>query len=227
MDFEIEFHLDEHFNLNYPYFKGRQRPRHVVIGSDPIAGIESSPENLESDYVRIRESSLMVPRREAFAAAGGDLPYDVIFIVGFDGIESPVEDVRYLRRPNGPPVTSTLIRTVRIDPLVKQAISEYRTAYRRKSDTLLVWVGPDERQSVYLTAMDRSVGESRRRITDSDLRRVAKVYLHALADRVNPTEAVEKELRLPNRNTAKKWVQASRRAAFLPPALGERRGGAN
>jgi hypothetical protein len=186
------------------------------------------PEVLKRRYVAIPGTSVYVPALEPFIAIGGYLPYDVVFVVGFNGVESPVEEVKYSRRPDGgAPVTATVIRSLRLEPLVKQAISENRTAFRRVSDTQVERVTPDERQRIYVPAMERSRGESRRRITDEDLKGVANVYLRALAELKNPTKAVQEEMKLPNRNTAKKWVQASRRAGFLSPALGERRGGAN
>jgi len=229
MVFEVVWSEDEAeaWDVAYPYFLGQERPRSVVMGSQSFVGMEMAAEDLEKRFIPIKGTDVYVPARESFYAAGGELPYDIAFVVGFDGIESPLEEVRYSRRPDGgEPVTATKIRTVRLDPLVNQAIGEHRTAYRRQSETLIVRVSPAERQTVYLAAMERSRGESRRRIGDEDLKRTADVYMRALAERSNPTKAVQDQLRLPNRNVAKKWVQRARKAGYLSPAPTERRAGA-
>ena len=222
----MEWVFDEAQDLSYPYFRGKERPRSLVVGSDPVVVVGMLPDALEKAFIPIRGTDVHVPSRESFFAAGGELPYDIAFVVGFDGVESPLVEVRFTRRPDdGPPLSATMMRTVRLEPLVNQAISEYRTAFRRVSETRVERVSPVERQTVYVTAMERSRGESRRRIGEDSLKRTADIYMRALAERSSPTKAVQEQLRLPNRNVAKKWVKSARKAGYLPPAPGERRAG--
>ena len=217
---------DESVDLDHPAVRSALRPRQVMIGPDPAHGWGMSSELMNEQFVLIRGTDLWVPRREAYIAFGGELPYDVVFEVGFDGVHSPVREVRFRQRPDRPlPVTSALIRTVRLDSLVRRAISENRRAYRLNSEEMLVSVSPEERLTVNLAVAKNRVGEARRRIPDSDLQRVADIYLRAIAERRHPTKAVQDELRLRNRNTAKKWVQRARAEGLLPPAPGPRRGG--
>ncbi len=183
-------------------------------------------EQIKEPSTPIKGTDLWVPAREAYVAFGGDLDYDVVLVIGFDGINSPLLDARFTCRPDrGVPATSTQIRTILLDHLVRKAISENRTAYRHVSPTRLVRVSPEERQASSLHSVTKATGESRRRITDDQLRRVADVYLTTVGERRNPTRAVEEQLRLQNRNVAKKWVQKARAAGFLAPSLGERRWG--
>jgi len=227
VDYEIETFLDEGLNLFVPVVRGEGRPQKVMIAPEPDVGVGATAEALESEFKAIKGTDLLVPAREVFLAFGGDLTFDVTMIIGFDGTSSPLLEVRHALRPDvGRPVTATSIRATRIDELVKKAISENRTAYRKTSATTMMMVSSEERESIYLAAMRGALGETRRRISNDQLQTVANVYRMAINDRKNPTEAVEKAMGLPNRNMAKKWVQKSRAAGFLPPALGERRGGA-
>ena len=217
---------DEAMDLDYPVVRSNQRPRHVMIEPDPAVGMEMMSEELEKAFVQIKGTALWVPAREAYIAFGGDLVYDVVFEVAFDGVQSPVREVRYRQRPDRPkPVTSALIRTVRLDALVKRAISENRTAYRRMSPQLMVSVSPEERQAAYMPTIGKALGEARRRIPDSEYERAAEIYLRALSERRDPTKAVQAELRLSSRDAAKKRVQKARALGHLSPAPGERRGG--
>ena len=226
MDYAVESVFDEGLNLHYPVVRSLQRPRHVLIEPDPAVGMEMGFDELERTCVLIRGTDLWVPAREAYIAFGGDLIYDVVFEVGFDGVQSPVTEVRYRQRPDRPkPVTQALIRTIRLDALVRRAISENRTAYRRSAPHRLVSVSPEERQAVYLPVIGMAVGEARRRIPDSELQRVAEIYIRAMSELRKPTKAVQEELRLPSRDAAKKRVMKARARGFLPPAPGPRRGG--
>ena len=226
MDYDVVMSTDEEMDLDYPVVRSERRPRQVLIEPDPPIGMEMRSKDLEEKFVLITGTDLWVPRREAYVAFGGDLVFDVVFEVGFDGVQSPVNEVRYRIRPDRrQPVTPALIRTVRLDSLVRRAISENRTAYRRVSEQKLVSVSPDVRLAVYMKAVKRAAGESRRRTPDGELPRAADAYLRAIAERRHPTKAVQEELGLPNRNTAKKRVQSARAEGLLPPAPGPRRGG--
>jgi len=224
--YDVERYWDEGLDLDYPVVKSERRPRQIMIGPDPIHGWGMSPDEMERTFVVITGTDLWVPRREAYIAFGGELPYDVVFEVGFDGVQSPLREVRLRQRPDRPqPVTSALIRTVKVDSLVRKAISENRTAYRQRPDGMLVSVSPEERLTINVGIVKNKVGEARRRVPVGELRRAADIYLRAIAERRSPTKAVEDELRLPNRNTAKKRVERARAEGFLPPAPGPRRGG--
>ena len=224
---EVEWGYDEHGDLNYPRIQGDQRPAHVLVENDALVGQHfGRAEDFHRHYVQMADNDLWVPAREAFLAYGGDLIYDVIMVVGFDGVHSPLLEVRYLVRPDiQKPISTTLTRSIRLDPLLRRAISECRSAYRLVEDNHVTWVSPQERQAVYLPAIKRGRGESRRYVKDRELERVAEIYRRAIGDRRSPTKAVEDELRLPNRNVAKKRVHMARARGFLPPSPGERRGG--
>ncbi len=63
-------------------------------------GHKMSPEGVKHELTPVLGSDLLVPTRETFVAYGGDLPFDVVFVVGFDGVQSRVLSVRYLVRPD-------------------------------------------------------------------------------------------------------------------------------
>lgn len=202
------------------------RPRTRKFLGGHTTGVETSPDSVPADYEVVRGTDFLVPRREVFAAYGADLPYDVIFAVGFDGVTSPVIDVRYRMRPDTrEPVTATRVREVPLDQLVREAILRHRSVFRRVAPDQLRAVPDAERVAAYEPEMVRGRYSGRRRIADEDLVRVAEVYRLAVARGAAPTAAVQRELQLPTRNTAKKWVKRARELRFLQPAPGERRGG--
>ena len=227
MDYEVLWDTDENAELEYPLVVGNRRPSHVLVENMGIVGMGlGSSDELRNLYVLMNNTDLWVPKREAFIAYGGDLIYDVVLEVGFDGIESPLLEVRYRRRPDlNKAITSTSIRSIHLEPLIRRAISECRTAYRIVEEGRLWRVSPQDRRAIYLPAITNAKRHSRRYVTDTDLERVAQIYVRAVGDRRNPTKAVEEELGLSNRNVAKKRVQMAREGGFLPPSLGERRGG--
>jgi hypothetical protein len=184
------------------------------------------PEEVIDEYEHVRGSDFLVARRSPVIAFGGELPFDVLLIIGFDGITSPLLDVRFMARwDTEEPVTSTRIRQVPIDQLAQEAIRNHRLVFREVQPGHLQVVLEQDRRVAYLAAMDSDRYASRRRILDADLLSVAEAYRVAVAESKPPTAAVEQQLGLPNRNVAKKWVQRARSAGFLEPAPGPRRGG--
>ena len=58
-----------------------------------------------------REPTFSYPVEKRSSAFGGDLPYDVIFVVRYNGVVSSMDEVRYLVRPDRDiPVSTTNIR---------------------------------------------------------------------------------------------------------------------
>jgi|SRR5665213_2776130 len=226
MDYDVRSNWDEELQMSYPAVMSSRRPRQVLIEPDPAVGVVMSAADLERTFVPMSGTELWVPAREAYVAFGGDLAFDVVMEIGFDGVRSPLREVRYRQRPDKPQsVTSVLIRTIRLDALVRRAISENRTAYRRISDQEMVSVSPEERIAIFGFASRELERTSPRRPSDKQLQRVVEVYLRAISERRSPTKAVEDELRLPSRDAAKKLVQKARAEGLLPPAPGPRRGG--
>lgn len=212
--------------LSADYLGTNVRPRERRVVGRGTLGVQVRPTEVAEGYERVRGSDFLVARIEPFVAFGGDLPFDVVFVVGFDGVQSPLLDVRFSVRPDRmEAVTATRIRVIPLDALVQEAVMEHRAVFREVSPGELHAVSDSARHNVYVEAMAASRFASRRRISDDDLRRVAEVYRLAVARRQPPTSAVREELRLSNRNVARKWVQRARQEGFLEPAPGERRGG--
>ena len=228
MDYEIEWSFDEGADLFFPRVTSSRRPRHVEIESNQIWGEGLPDDAFWTTYVEVKDTDLVLPRRAAFVAYGGELAYDVVFVVLFDGVASTLGEVRYSVRPDrGTPVSTTNLRTIPLERLMRRAVDENRIAYRRDGPGAVWRVDNDERETHFAPTMKRSANQSRRRISDDQLKTVAEVYRRAYADGSSPTKAVQEQLRLPNRNVAKKWVQRARDVGYLSPALGERRGGAS
>src|SRR5277367_6283912 len=99
MALETETIHDEISNIDLPRIQGTDRPIRVEIANDGIVGISSLPGGLDGDFVALRGTEVFIPTRQAFVVAGGDLPYDVTLIIGFDGAESSLLEVRYETRP--------------------------------------------------------------------------------------------------------------------------------
>ncbi len=198
----------------------------LTVEGDSTYGLQDRPEEIEANFVRLRGSQYLVARRYGFVAFGGELPYDMLGVLGFDGVESPLVEVRFLCRPDrSVPITASRIRAVPIDRIVQIVIESKRTVFREKEPGFLVKVSDEDRSAVYGGTAAGSRFASRRRISDEELQQTADAYRFAVAQRQPPTAAVQRELRLPNRNVAQKWVQRARRMGYLEPAPGERQGG--
>jgi hypothetical protein len=210
---------------------GPTRPSQItILGSRTGAVRIFDPERAAAAFTLIRRTDLYLESRSAFLAVGGDLPCDVVLIFGFDGTRSPLLEVRLLTRPDtSMPINSTRIRTIPLDLLAKKAIIERRVIYRKTApDTFEAADLPGfeedrDARSRYVAKM--KAASLRSRISDEQLAKAADSYRLAVMAGRNPTAAVESAMGLPNRNTAKKWVQKARRTGFLEPAPGERVGG--
>jgi hypothetical protein len=226
MDYEVEWEGDEYSGLSFPYIRSNRRPRHIEIESEQTYGIKVLPEAFDRDYVAVGGTDLWLPRRGAFLAFGGDLHYDIVFVVHFDGVASTLGEVRYSVRPDKKiPVSTTRIRTIPLEPLLRRAVDECRIAYRKVGPAEIWRVSPEDRQTQFVPVMKRAASETRRRITDEQLQQVADIYQLALSEGIHPTKAVHEQLGLPSGNTAKKWVAKARAKGFLAPAPGQRRAG--
>jgi len=220
--------LSDEYDLIQEHLSSPERPPERVIACRVVLGHEMSPERVKHELTPVLESDLLVPTRERFVAYGGDLPFDVVFVVGFDGVQSRVLSVRYLVRPDREdPIRASRLRQIPLEGLVQAAITERRSVFREVApgDLRLRAVSDEERRKVYESAVGSGQYAARWRISDEDLKRTAEVYRFAVANGQPPTAAVERELSLRNRNTAKKWVQGARRVGLLPPPPKERQGG--
>ncbi len=224
MDWNIEVEFDDHLGLDLPRVIGTGRPDLVVVESDRTVGYDMSAGDLAASFVRMEGTDLELPRRQAFVAFGGDLPFDVLFIIDFDGRVSTLSEVRFRQRPDRPlSVSTTTMRGIQLQSLVDRAL-KIRTAFRRVSDNEVRRATTDEERRAYLRATQNGRGESRRRVPDDELRQVAAHYRVASMGR-DPTRAVQEALGYPTRDIAKKRVRSARKLGFLEPAPGERRGG--
>jgi hypothetical protein len=207
------------------YLRTPARPsKREIVGGQGRA-FDTKPEIVADEYKKVPGTDFLVRKQETFLAYGGELPFDVLMTIGFDGVESPLLDVRFMVRPDRQfPVTATRARLVPLDALVREATLQHRSVYRESKPGHLRAVSTEERQASYALVVESGRFASRRRISDEDLRSVAEVY-RLFGTSGSPTAAVQQELNLPNRNVAKKWVQRARERGFLEPAQGERRGG--
>jgi len=174
--------------------------------------------------VEVDGTGLWVYEAQWVAAIGGDLPADVLMRLVFDGANTRCDELRLWERPDGGRITATTFRQVPLDTLMRAAIDR-RVVYTVGDDGRPIATYGESVKARYRKGLASLAARGRRRTGDDELERVAATYRAAVADGGNPTAAVERELRLPNRNTAKKWVQRARAAGKLPAALGERRGG--
>ena len=218
--------VDELVDLIADHLRDDVRPPERRVVTSNFYARQMAPEAVALEFEHVRGSDLLVARIQAFLAFGGDLPFDVVLIVGFDGVQSSLVEARFSVRPDrAAPVTSARTRTVPLHALVQEAIFTSRGVYREIAPGDLRPVSDLERQDVYVKVMAANRFASRRRVSDDELQFVDEVYRLAIARRENPVAAVQRDLRLPNRNVARKWVQSARRRGFLAPAPGERRGG--
>lgn len=198
----------------HPLLSGETRPDVVAVIGVGTDGLRPSG-----------SEGLWVDSERWVAALGGDLPYDVLLRLTFDGMSTRCAEVRFVERPDRQQVISVSgIRGVPLGSLIARALHSNPVVYReREGEQVASFVTTEsqERRRV----RDRVQNAAHRRTPDEDLEKVAEVYEQAVLDGRPPTAAVERALRLTNRNQAKKWVSRARRAGFLPPAPGERRGG--
>jgi hypothetical protein len=198
-----------------------ERPREVEIHQLAAGGTGS--------VIHVGDSAagdLYIGDTQWFAGVGGDLPYDVLFEVVHSVEESRCDAVVFLRRPDRPEqVTAAGVRRVPIGSLIRQAREEAPVAYGLDPNRGYVPVDFRSPPEAVRESMDEFVAGRFRRTPSSVLRHVAEVYRDAVRRGVPPTKAVEQQLRLPNRDVAKKWVQRARKAGLLEPAPGERKGG--
>lgn len=207
------------------------RPRKITVKTPIVYSMESDPKQIEKDYVRVRGSDFFVRRMSTYAAFGGRLEYDLIFIIGCDGVRSGLMDVRYMQRPEpkAKPITATRLRAVPLDRLVKEAMTTHRAVFRRPEPDLVVLVRDEaERSGVNATSLDARRYTARTSASDEQLQRVADEYRLAVAhgDRY-PTKHVQIALELPTRDIAAKWVARARRDGLIPPAPRRGQGGFN
>jgi|GEM_PF-3001764 hypothetical protein len=202
-------------NLDHPALVSLTRPTSTQIW--PIAN--------GGDLIEVEGTGLWIYEARWYAALGGELPYDVLMRIVFDGVNTRCDELRMLERPDDRrPLRSSDLRAIPMDWLLRTAIDQQTVYHLGENDQLVAVYGKTAKQS-YRKGLATLAARGRRRTTEDQLERVAKVYRAAVASGQPPTAAVERELRLKNRNTAKKWVQRARAAGCLPPALGERRGG--
>lgn len=209
------------------FLQDNTRPKTRRIETNSTFGLQSTEEDIDARFVRLRGSDLLIPRRAVFVAFGGRLEYDLLFIVGFDGTRSPLHDVRYIQRPerSAKPVASSRIRNVPLDALVREAISSKRVVYRRIAPDAIRWVSDEEKEAVNDVAGRATRYTARSSATGGQLQLVAEEYRMAIARGEYPTKRVQTALNLPSRDVAAKWVQKARAANLLPPAPGERKSG--
>lgn len=203
------------------------RPEELTISGEQLFGEEMFPKAERVKYTQVERSECFIRSKEPFVAYGGELPFDVLFLLGFDGVESPVLDVRFTVRPDRPlPVTAARLREIPLQKLVSMAIADHRAIFRRIGPGKFVRASGEEHRRLYTADLEQPMPyTTRRRISDEDMQRVTEVYRLAVANRERPTEAVERDLGLLNRNMAKKWVERARRLGYLEPAPGERKAG--
>lgn len=198
---------------SYARFVNRHHSRAVRVHSLPP----------DEPLVRVSGTDMWVHSRDWIGVTGTDLPYGVVFGLDFDGTERQCAEVRLFQYRGGPTVTATLLRSMPIDRWKRRALElTPRRFFDADGNRLRDRSGYLE---PYRNVVRREARSNRRRTPDSELERVATVYRQALADGDHPTAAVERALRLPNRNTAKKWVQRAREGGFLEPAPAPRVGG--
>lgn len=203
-----------------------ERPPQRTVATYRTVGLRMHPEDIDADFARVGRSEFLVARQTPFVVYGGDLPFDVLLVVGFDGVNSPLLDLRLMSRwDTAEPVTSTRLRKVPVDQLVREAVTNHRPVFRQESPGVLVIVQDEEQRSAYVTAVTDERNSSRRRTNEDELVHVAWVYRLAVLKSMPPTRAVQDALHLPNRNIARKMVERARAKGYLEPAVGPRRGG--
>ena len=136
-----------------------------------------APDRVAEEFVRVRNLDFLVRRVEPFVAYGGDLPFDVLLVIGFDGVLSPLLDLRFMVRwDREEPVTPTRTREVPVDELVREAIVHHRSIFQEREPGQLFVVSDGARRAQYAAAADSGRYEARRRISDTELRHVVQSY---------------------------------------------------
>lgn len=143
--------------------------------------------------------------------------YDVEVLVVAENGRLVAQDVRVSRRPDGPPVTSEVIRSVPVAELTKRAA---RHVFGLEELPSGAWqMTPILSISESDAARFREAGP-----TKWTLENVADVYRMALLVGEAPTKAVATTFGIP-RSTAGRWVAAAREQRFLGDAEGAGKAG--
>lgn len=144
--------------------------------------------------------------------------YDVEVLVVAENGRLVAREVRVSRRPDGPPVTSEVIRSVPVAELTKKAARHVFGLEEEESPGS--WrMTPISKISESDAARFREAGP-----TSWTLENVADVYRIALLVGEPPTKAVETTFGIP-RSTAGRWVAAAREQGFLGHAEGAGKAG--
>jgi hypothetical protein len=172
---------------------------------------------LEGKGRRLVGDRFMVP--ETFTLEVDDLGLDCLVILEVDntGPEPACVEVRAKRRSNGPPVTGTTLRGVRLGTYLREGTEMAAAPVVDRDVMMTVYPADDEHIPAYRRARGQEKQPSRR-IPDETLARVAEVYRRALGLGQPPTAAVERELKLRSRAQAARWVAKARSAKLLGPA---------
>lgn len=178
----------------------------------------------QNDMTQVAGTEMWIQSKQWLTIVGGSLPCIVQLLIEFDGKTSRCLEVRCSTRRSEDRVTATVFRQIPVDDLQRAATQEITRFYRQDSEGRFFSTpfthGTDAETRQHAHAR-------RRRISVDDLEAAAAVYLRAIASGQHPTAAVERELGLANRNTAKKRVQQARTAGLLGPSIGERQAGAS
>ena len=127
------------------------------------------------------------------------------------------------------PVTTEVVRQLRVDELVRVAVAEAARPYEQAGASIRmpIFPAPDERAELY----ERFAKGGRRPrrgspVSEETLHRVAALYRAALKNGDPPTSTIAEALRV-TRSTASRWVAKAREAGLLGPAIRGRAGEAN
>jgi hypothetical protein len=132
-------------------------------------------------------------------------------------------EVRCRARPDGPAITSDLLRRVPVARYLRETtdFAARRVVVRRSGSRVLRLLydpeTPDDRAALKAVAATYpAAAQTRRRArkTDDDWRQVARVYRNALSLGQHPTRAVQEHFHIA-RPTAARWVMRARERGFL------------
>lgn len=174
----------------------------------------------ERDKVHVG-SDLYAPTRVELTVTGmEDIGVDYVAVLVLEGRRYAVQELRILRRDDGPPITSELIRGIPVAMLIRGAVSnlvDLRIAQPSPKGTTSHTVG-----GVLLTPDDR-VRLVEAGPTDETLLWVARIYVMATLAGDPPAKSVKETLDIPT-STAGYWIRRAKDRGILKqlPATGER-----
>jgi len=170
-----------------------------------------STKSKERDKVHVG-SDLYAPTRVELTVTGmEDIGVDYVAVLVLEGRRYAVQELRILRRDDGPPITGELLRGIPVAMLIRGAVSKLVELH----------MDPDVDYQLRVPEQVVITPEERRRMvgagpTDDTLLWVARIYVMAELAGDPPAKSVKETLDIPT-STAGYWIRRAKDRGILEP----------